>query len=234
MSTQHESTTERIVVHDWPWATTVLTALAVLVYYMPGLGEAWVYERGTGLGEAWRYLGCHWVHWNGEHLFWSTATFLVLSAVCEDISRWRHGVCVLATALAIPAGLWLWSPELASYGGLSGIDSALFGLVAVSVIRESIATKKWVGAGAIGLLAVGFVIKISYEMLTGGTAFMTPTDAMVPVPLAHVIGVITGVLLGLAGGLNPKDSLHCARLNRAAEGDVPIGVVKEMYDGFRS
>jgi hypothetical protein len=96
-------------------------------------------------------------------------------------------------------GMKLWSPEIASYGGLSGIDSALFGLVAVSRVRDSITARKWTGAFVIVLLSAGFVAKIGFELISGGAFFVNSTAAMVPVPIAHILGAITGVFVGLGG-----------------------------------
>jgi rhomboid family GlyGly-CTERM serine protease len=164
----------------------------------PGISQGWAYERGIGLREAWRYLTCHWVHWNGDHLLWSAGAFLVLSVATEDISRRLYGVCVLISAMVISIGLRFASPEVATYGGLSGIDSALFGLLAVSIIRESISARRWTGAILVGLFSAGFAAKIGFEMTTGGAVFVSATSAMVPVPLAHILGAATGSIIGLA------------------------------------
>lgn len=196
---------ESVAGHRWPWASLLLTAAALLAYFAPGLNQALAYEGGSGLGEAWRILTCHWVHWNGDHLVWSAGTFFVLSLACEDINGHLHRMCIFLSALLIPLGLRIGSPELASYGGLSGIDSALFGLLAVSVARDALAARKWTGAIAVGVFGLGFAAKIAYEMTTGGTAFMNPTSAMIPVPLAHVIGVVVGVATGLSGGIRNRN-----------------------------
>ncbi len=179
--------------------TPLLTALAVLVWYTPGLSDAWRYEQARGLDQAWRLLTCHWVHWTGGHLFWSGGAFLVLGAACEELGRWRYLVCVAASAVLIPAGLAYWTPDLATYGGLSGIDSAFFGMLAVAMARDSLAARRWYGVALVGLLCVGFAVKIGYEMVTGTAAFVGPTDAMVPVPLAHIIGMVVGLAVGAGG-----------------------------------
>ena len=204
MNTSLDKRTENVAGRKWPCASLLLTAVAALAYCVPGVGQAWVYENGSVLHEAWRLLTCHWVHWSGEHLFWSGGTFLVLSAAAEGTSRRLYGICVVLSALAIPIGVRLWSPELSTYGGLSGIDSALFGLLAVWIVRDSIAARKWTGAILAGLLCAGFLAKIGFEMATGGAFFVHSTATMVPVPLAHIIGAAAGVAVGLAGKIQPR------------------------------
>ena len=206
MKTKLDKRTKKVAGRRWPCASLLLTVAAVLAYFAPGVSQAWAYERGSGLSEAWRYITCHWVHWSGEHLMWSGGVFLVLSVAAEDIGRRLYGTCVFISTLLIPMGLRLGSPELATYGGLSGIDSALFGLLAVSIVRDSIAARKWTGAIVVGLLSAGFTAKIGFEIATGGAVFVNSTANMVPVPLAHIIGVATGVLIGLAGEIHDRFS----------------------------
>lgn len=199
MNRQDLNSKQRGAGSGWPWASLLLTALAVLAYFAPGLARAGLYYRDSGLDDAWRYLTCHWVHWTGSHLLWSGGTFLVLGALCEQLGRRRFAACVLSSALLIPIGLRLWAPELLTYGGLSGVDSALFGMLGVSVIQEAWATRKWGGAAAVVACGAGFAAKIGYELVTGATFFVQAADVMVPVPLAHVLGLAAGVGTGLAG-----------------------------------
>jgi rhomboid family GlyGly-CTERM serine protease len=197
---------KKVAGRRWPCASLLLSAVAAIAYFVPGITEAWVLESKGTLNEAWRFLTCHWVHWSGEHLFWSGGAFFVLSAAAEDIGRRLYLACVLVSALLIPIGLRLWSPELAVYGGLSGIDSALFGLVAVSIVRDSISSRRWTGAVAIGLLSAGFAAKIGFETITGGAFFVNSTATMVPVPLAHLLGAAAGVVVGLAKEICTRSS----------------------------
>jgi rhomboid family GlyGly-CTERM serine protease len=223
MKTPDDNKTKQVARRTWPWASLLLTAVAVIAYAVPGLSQAWLYQRGSGLNEAWRYLSCHWVHWSGEHLLWSGGAFLVLSMACEENNRRLYGICVFVSALVIPIGVCLGVPELATYGGLSGIDSALFGLLAVAIVRDSIADKKWTGAIAVGLLSVGFAAKIGFEMITGGAVFVNSTASMVPVPLAHIIGAATGVAVGLVEEMRPRF---------AWKGKKSVAETFETFDGI--
>lgn len=103
-------------------------------------------------------------------------------------------LCMALSWCEIPLAVWLVLPEITIYRGLSGIDSALFILLALTVVREQHKQQEWVLlAGVIAVLG-GFVAKITYEMITGETVFVDSAGVMTPVPLAHIVGAITGAL----------------------------------------
>jgi len=106
-------------------------------------------------------------------------------------------LCVAASAVAIPLAVWVFLPEMQTYRGLSGIDSAAFALLAVLIFRDNVRTRRWYWAvfACAGFLAFG--AKIVFELTTGGMAFVDGSAAgMVPVPLAHLIGAGAGVVAG--------------------------------------
>jgi hypothetical protein len=123
--------------------------------------------------------------------------FVVLSIPCEQEYRRGYLVCLLSAALLIPLGLWLLMPDLRTYRGLSGIDAALFTLLAVSLFQQACRARRWRWLTALGVLCLAFVAKVGYEWGTGGAVFVDAQAAhMVPVPLAHGIGAIVGVVIG--------------------------------------
>ncbi|GMU24688.1 MAG: hypothetical protein AMXMBFR13_47610 [Phycisphaerae bacterium] len=79
---------------------------------------------------------------------------------------------------------------------MSGLDSALFVLLGVQILREQAAARRHTGVAAAALLLLAFVAKIAFESATGAAVFVAD-DAMVPVPLAHVAGGLIGLVLGL-------------------------------------
>jgi hypothetical protein len=87
---------------------------------------------------------------------------------------------------------------MTTYRGLSGIDSALFALLAALIARRAIMEKDWSRLALATLVSIGFAAKIGFELSTGGTLFVNSTAAgMIPVPLAHVVGGIIGLGIGL-------------------------------------
>jgi hypothetical protein len=89
-------------------------------------------------------------------------------------------------------------PEMGIYRGLSGLDSAFFSLLAVTILRQKLSERNWLWVGIVGLVFLGFLGKTAYELATGLTLFVDSHAAgMVPVPLAHVAGAAVGCLSAL-------------------------------------
>lgn len=184
----------------WPCASLSLAAAAVLVAYLPA-AAAWLqYDRAAiATGEVWRFLTGHWTHLSGDHLFWDVVMFVVLGIPCERQSRRRYAVCLTGAAVLIPVLLWCLLPGLTTYRGLSGIDAALFALLAVGKMRHELEKRCWGRLTALAVVCLAFAGKVTYELLTSDTLFVDSQAAhMVPVPLAHGIGAAVGVAAGLA------------------------------------
>ena len=182
-----------------PYISLALTAAALLVHLYYPLRPHLIYTR-TDLADSdfWRLISCHWVHLNTGHLLWSALTFLVLGSVCEIMDRGKYVLTVGASAVFIPAAIWVFMPHLEVYGGLSGLDCSLYTLLIVIFINRDWHIQKWKWiifyAVTLGLLAA----KIIYELTSGSTIFVNNihTD-MVPVPLAHLVGGIVGFVVGM-------------------------------------
>ncbi len=179
------------------YASPLLTLFAVAVFVVPGADIALRYVGDAAPSDTWRFVTSHWVHWSFEHLLWSGGAFLLLGLVCEARGRTRFLATTLAAALAIPLALRLAQPGLEQYGGLSGLDSALFGLLCMQDIRAHWKIPSWKRLVVPVLLLIGFLGKIGYEFATGGAVFVSHTDAMVPVPLAHLVGAAVGIIAAL-------------------------------------
>lgn len=166
-----------------------------------GWSEAAAMTREAQPAWAWaaRLVTCHGSHFGTNHLFWDAATLAVLGAVAERMSRRRMVVTLLVSSLAISLAVWVGRPELAAYRGLSGVDSALFGLVLVSVGRELMRRGQWAAMSAVVLGAVGFVGKTGFELATGQTLFVAGSAEFVGVPLAHVVGFVVGAAVAMKG-----------------------------------
>lgn len=186
-----------------PYVSLLLVSFAVVIYFIPDATHWLQYERAAvARGEIWRLLTGHWTHGGFEHLFWDALMFVVLGALCEGIYRRAFVACVLGSAMAIAFLLWVFLPELDIYRGLSGIDSALFVLLAVTVLRAKLRAREWRWAAATAGFLLLFVAKITFEFGTGATVFVDSAAAgMTPVPLAHVAGMVVGVAVAVAVAL---------------------------------
>ena len=191
-----------------PRASLLLTLAAGIIHLFYSLRIQLLYDRSALVHhELWRLLTCHWVHLSGDHLFWSAMTFLGLGSLCELMDRKKYYGTVAVSGLLIPAAIWQGKPDLMIYGGLSGLDCALYALLMVLLIKQEIRSRSRVWVAFFSLLLAGLIAKITYETVTGLTIFVSNAHSgMVPVPLAHLVGGVVGTAIGLL-----KDSTIAVR-----------------------
>lgn len=182
-----------------PYASLLFTLAAVLIHLSYSLRLQLLYDRSALIHhELWRLLTCHWVHLSWDHLLWSGMTFLGLGSICEMMDRKKLLVTAGLSALLIPMAIWWGMPGLKIYGGLSGLDCALYALLMVLLIKREIRSGNRIWLAFFSLMLVGLIAKITYETVSGMTIFVSNNHAgMVPVPLAHLVGGIVGTGVGL-------------------------------------
>lgn len=143
----------------------------------------------------------HLVHWSWNHLLWDLAAFLMLSVVAIRLSSGRFMLSLLAAAVAIPLEIALNQPQIFTYRGLSGIDSAIFGLIVAALWQSSKGQSlhfPWNRVVAV-VAGLSFLAKFGFELVTGGTLFVASASgdqAFVAVPSAHLIGAVVGFFAG--------------------------------------
>lgn len=180
--------------------TWLLGITAIAISVSAGFQELLQFDAvAIAGGEYWRFLTGHLVHWNFDHLFWDLSVFVVLGALCERRSRKGFLACVFGSAAAISLYLLVALPELPIYRGLSGIDTGLFVLLGVSLLTDARAsgnrTLQWLIAAAM----LGLFGKTVYEFGSEATIFVDYATAdFVPITMAHVLGALVGLAVGLA------------------------------------
>jgi hypothetical protein len=132
------------------------------------------------------------MHWSLDHLLWDLGMLVLTAALCWQLGRGRTLAALAASAVAIPLALWFLSPDLDRYRGLSGLDAALFVLLAAGLLRRERAAGRRRPVPLLAGLLLGFAGKVAYEAITGTTLFVDPGADFVPVPLAHLIGGACG------------------------------------------
>ncbi|MHC4220731.1 MAG: rhombosortase, partial [Planctomycetota bacterium] len=164
------------------------------------------YDRDAVVaGQWWRIVTSNLTHWNGQNLFWNVIVFAVLGWLCEARGRIRYAVTVAASALAVGLAVLLFEPQLSTCRGISGVDSALFALLAVTVLRAHWSERNWRWVAAVGVLVVGFAVKIAVELTTGRAVFVNAAAAgFAPIPLAHALGALVGALAALIDPRSPR------------------------------
>ena len=181
----------------------LLVLPAVVVAMNPVLAEALQFQReAVAGGEWWRVITCHWTHWSLDHLIWDAFPFALLVLLAWRASPRRTLWTLGLSAVLIPVGAWIFYPQVLTYRGLSGLDSALFLLVALDLCRSATKDRQWATVVLVAALLAGFMAKVLFEVTTGTTLF-ADSAFFVPLPLAHLIGAQCGALAA-AGNLRPQ------------------------------
>jgi rhomboid family GlyGly-CTERM serine protease len=182
-----------------PYLTLTLTVAAMVIHIFYSSRPHLIYERfAIADGEFWRLISCHWVHLNADHLLWSSMTFLLLGSICEIMDRGKYLMTIVLSAIFIPAGIWFVMPQLDVYGGLSGLDCALYSLLVILFIKREWRYRNWFWITFYSTMLVLLPAKVIYESISGLTIFVSNHHTnMVPVPHSHLLGGIIGFAVGM-------------------------------------
>jgi rhomboid family GlyGly-CTERM serine protease len=151
--------------------------------------------------QPWRWWTAAWVHWSESHRWANLAGTALVGAF-----GWRAG-CTRADALAWLAAwplthmaLWWSRPDLAHYGGLSGVLHAGVVVAGCALLRDG--QRRWLGA----LVLIGVTVKVWLEQPWLGPLQRWPHWDIAIAPAAHASGAMAGVACALAAHV-----LHRAR-----------------------
>lgn len=186
----------------FPLCTLLVCAAAVVVYASPPLQALLIYDRAAvGAGELWRLATGNLVHHSATHFAYDVAALLVAGTLAE-VRRLRHFAALcLACATLVGAWLYVGKPEIAVFGGLSGVVTAALTFLCLRGLDEA-GPWRWL---CLAVLA-GLAAKIGAEMMTPGSVLLLagePQDFM-PVPEAHLAGAVTALLLFLVTKRAPE------------------------------
>jgi len=175
----------------WLALAAVLTAGSALAW---GLDPERLDWQGLHAGSSlvWRAFTGAFVHWTPRHLAANLAGCFVVAWL-----GWAARLPVrsaLAWAMAWPATqlVLLLRPEIAAFGGLSGVLHAGVAVAAVELVLRG-GRERAIGA----LILVGLVVKIVRESPLGPALQDVPGWDMPVVPLAHLGGALAGALLAI-------------------------------------
>ena len=175
-----------------PIVTVLVVPAAIGAYVIPGLASLLVYDRAAILsGEVWRLLTGNWVHFSASHLLYDLLALGIAGWIIERRGYPYFGHLCALSALGIGTVLLAGSPEVQSYGGLSGVATGAIIYLALHGLKEP-GPWRWICVAAL-VLTVG---KALLESMTGRFIIQAAGSApFVPLPLSHVVGGLTASLL---------------------------------------
>jgi rhomboid family GlyGly-CTERM serine protease len=185
-------TAARLIPLRLPLTTLLLCGVAGAVFALPVLQALLIYNRAAiHDGEIWRLITGNLVHFSLSHFLYDVVALFVAGALIE-IRGYRHfaTLCLVSGAL-IGAILYISSPEIVVFGGLSGIVTATVTLLCLNGLTE---TGAWQRLCSLTLICL--VIKMGFEMVLGSSLLAgAELQTFVPVPVSHVAGAATALLL---------------------------------------
>lgn len=175
----------------FPWGTLVVAFGAGLALVFPAVSERLIYDRSLIFqGQVWRGWSGHVVHYGLSHFFWNLAVFLPAGCWLERLwprgTRWFYAVGPLMISVA----LLLLDPALDRYAGLSGLATGMLVLLAGLQLRRGKGEPAWFWLGVLALVGA----KITLELITGAPLIVSGFAGIRTVPLAHLSGVVCGIL----------------------------------------
>jgi rhomboid family GlyGly-CTERM serine protease len=179
-------------VHKTAWLglCLVLGGLAAVGWFAPR--ALWDWQPGLAWSQPWRWFSAAGVHWSALHLGANALGLLMVALLGQRAGC--QGRAALAWALAWPLGQLglLLQPQVAHYGGLSGVLHAGVAVACCQLLASTRVAQRRIGA----LLAAGLIGKVLLEA-PWRTALVQPAGWDIAVaPLAHASGVLAGGLLG--------------------------------------
>ncbi|MFC6634731.1 rhombosortase [Microbulbifer taiwanensis] len=169
----------------------LLIASALLQLFYTG-SQDWVFFDRAALGEGqwWRLLSGHLVHTNAMHLLLNGGAVAALWLLHGQFYRVPVYLGLVALlSLVISLGLWAWFPDVALYGGLSGV---LHGLFCWGACRD-MAQRRLSGA----LLLAGCWGKVAWELFAGPSAATAELIEAEVAVSSHLLGALAGSAIGL-------------------------------------
>ncbi len=141
-------------------------------------------------------IGGQFLHWSGEHLFWDLGMFAVLGFACESFAKKRYYGTLLIAMFLVPLGVAIFHPELQSYRGLSGLDTAIFSLFATVMLTRSLRNNELAQALLFGSMLILVFGKTLFEFTSGGVLFVQEAN-FTPTPAAHLVGALIGIVFAI-------------------------------------
>ena len=176
----------------WVGLAALLAALASVLFGAPPTAFDW--QPSLVLVQPWRALTAVGVHYSALHLAANLAGTALVAA--------------LGAAARVPRALaWSWvaawpltqlgllvRPDLAHYGGLSGVLHAGAAVVAVHLIEAGPRPRRVIGA----VLLAGLLLKVANEAPWGAALHRPAGWDIATAPLAHASGLAAGLLCAVA------------------------------------
>jgi len=207
---------------------------ALVIACFPSAGNVLQFDRQAILaGEIWRLATGHLSHWGGDHIQWDLLMFVVLGSACEIRDPRRMYACLFAAAASVSVLVLGAFPEIAAYRGLSGVDTALFTLLAVGLLRDGRRQQCGYTVLVTGGLLLGFIAKTTFEAITGHAFFVDQQTAGFELLVwDHIVAAVVGVWVAcVASADRSKPTTLCANGSKPTSTWMGLGLFRSWIKG---
>lgn len=152
----------------------------------------YAYQRNfVNTGQWWRIFTAHFMHSNVIHFSVNIVGLFLLWLLHGEYAKPRSFfINILLLCIGISLCIYVWSPSIQWYVGLSGV---LHGLFAWGVIIDIFLKRK---TGYV--LLVGLIVKIVDEQFFSSSQYMSNLIEVSVAVDAHLYGAVLGIILGIA------------------------------------
>jgi rhomboid family GlyGly-CTERM serine protease len=170
----------------WPQLAGVLAAASLLAWWWPAATIDW--QPALAHAQPWRAWTAAFVHWSALHLAANLAGAAVVAALGVVARLPPQMTLAWFVAWPLTQLTLLLRPELAHYGGLSGVLHAGVAVVALGLLVRERGRRRLIGAA----LAAGLAIKIVLEAPWGPVLREGGGWDIKIAPWAHAGGAVAG------------------------------------------
>ncbi|MCP5055729.1 MAG: rhombosortase [bacterium] len=190
-----------------PFPRSVLISLAavvvaVVVHVLPDVSSVWIFERDAiESWQLWRILTSSWVHYSWTQLAHNALVIIACGVLLDDADWCRYAVLVLGGGLVVGLGVFLLRPDVARFAGLSGVAC---GATAFAALRGMRCDGRMPRLHLV--LLASLAVKLGFELATDTSLLDLgrPTVANPLLPLSHVIGAASALLVAFDTGSAPS------------------------------
>lgn len=168
----------------------VILTISVLILFLQFFQDSFVFKRNDiNNGQWWRLFSGNLVHTNYPHLALNLAGLWITGFLFLDyIKPINFIVSLIILIICVGLGIYLFSPSLMWYAGLSG---ALYGLFLVGALYATLNQDYFTGIPLLILIPV----KIFWDLLHGGSQSSADLIGVPVATDAHLYGVIGASLI---------------------------------------
>ncbi len=180
---------------SWLLMCVLLAVASLMAFWLPAPWLDW--QPQLAWREPWRLFSAAWVHWSGMHLLanlLAAAVIALLGLAMKAPTRLVWAWCVAWPLTHL--GLLL-QPQLAHYGGLSGVMHAGLAAATVWLVLTTRGRRWLIGLG----LLVGLVVKLWLEQPWAEPLRHGGGWDIAIAPLAHSTGALAGATCALLAWL---------------------------------